>query len=35
MLFSPTPKFEPATIRATGGLPQTDAAAGGSSETVD
>ena len=35
MLFSPTPKFEPATIRATGGLPQTDAAEGGSSETVD
>jgi hypothetical protein len=27
VLFSPTPKLEPATIRATGGVPQGDAGA--------
>ena len=26
LLFGPTPKHEPATIRATGGVPQSDAA---------
>lgn len=35
MLFSPTPEYEPETIRAAGGLPQTGSAAAGTSDRGD